>query len=530
MGALIVAVLAHIDFEFFGGAAALPAVVAVAEAEGGFAAGDGESAARRKLDVEESEERAAELGEGEGALLGKKHGERDEHVDGDEVPGLDGNGEGKHHEGRVGVEDADGDEQAEDAAEATVEHESGARHGEGERDGSESGAEDGDEEQLGEPAGAVAVFEEAAQEPEGEQLKGGAEDGCAGVDDEVGEELPDPSVMQDEIGVKGEDRGDLRGKRSGDDAEDQQAEIGAEIPEDERAGETAEIGEAENAAGETRHRGYCLIGGAGREGGGYRGKEWRTIAESNGGGRLAGMKLALSAVLFASWAAMPMAANPRAVAKGQTGAGTAGSPAARVYSNPEFHLTFSYPAELTPTSAAPLAIVGRRMVYGGDEEGDPDHPGTDTCAKVLLSVGKGNQNGSGASNPWVRLGLLDVSAQCFPAKVFEKKKTIDGLLRNLVKQGTTLMGLMPLEQPAAYEIEGHRANFCAAQGQPVTGSDLQTGGQELIGVAVVAVPGHVVAWVIETSDAAVFNQLLGSPVDFGAGKMERLFPGVARGN
>jgi hypothetical protein len=242
------------------------------------------------------------------------------------------------------------------------------------------------------------------------------------------------------------------------------------------------------------------------------------------------MKLALSAVLFASWAAMPMAANPRAVAKGQTGAGTTGSPAARVYSNPEFHLTFSYPAELTPTSAAPLAIVGRRMVYGGDEEGDPDHPGTDTCAKVLLSVGKGNQNGSGASNPWVRLGLLDVSAQCFPAKVFEKKKTIDGLLRNLVKQGTTLMGLMPLEQPAAYEIEGHRANFCAAQGQPVTGSDLQTGGQELIGVAVVAVPGHVVAWVIETSDAAVFNQLLGSPVDFGAGKMERLFPGVARGN
>lgn len=202
----------------------------------------------------------------------------------------------------------------------------------------------------------------------------------------------------------------------------------------------------------------------------------------------------------------------------------------KVYMNPDLHLMFGYPADLAPVDAASVLAVGRRTIYGGDEEGDPDHPATDACTKVLLSVGKGNQNGGGASNQWVRLGLLDVSAQCFPAKTFGNKKTIDALLRNLVKQGTTLMGLMPLEQPAAYEVEGHRANFCAAQGQPVTGSDLQTAGEEVIGVATIAVPGHVVVWVIETSDGETFNQLLGSPVDFGAGKPQRLFPGVARGN
>jgi hypothetical protein len=239
------------------------------------------------------------------------------------------------------------------------------------------------------------------------------------------------------------------------------------------------------------------------------------------------MKLALSAVLLASLAAAQTSTTPPSAA---TGPAAAGSSAVKLYSNPELHLTFSYPAELTPTDAASVAMVGRRMVYGGEDEGDPGHPQADTCTKVLLSVGKGNQSGGGESNPWVRLGLLDVNAQCFPAKLFGNKKATDSLLRNLVKQGTTVMGMMPLEQPAAYEIEGHRANFCAAQGQPVTGGDLQTTGEEVIGVATIAVPGHVVAWVIETSDGATFNQLLGSPVDFGAGKPERLFPGVARGN
>jgi hypothetical protein len=255
---------------------------------------------------------------------------------------------------------------------------------------------------------------------------------------------------------------------------------------------------------------------------------------TDGGGRLAGMMRASSAVaLFA--VAVCAAGVVWAQITGQVASGAAPGAQAtvKVYTNPELHLTFAYPAELGPVDAAALAAVGKRMMYGADEEADPDHPRTDACTKVLLSVGKGSagnaaQGNGGAAGSWVRLGLLDESAQCFPAKVFSQKKSTDALLRNLVKQATTVMGLMPLEQPAAYEIEGRRANFAAAQGEPVTGSDVQTAGEELIGVASVAVEGHVLTWVIETSDAATFNRLLGSGVDFGTGKAERLVPVEAR--
>jgi hypothetical protein len=62
----------------------------------------------------------------------------------------------------------------------------------------------------------------------------------------------------------------------------------------------------------------------------------------------------------------------------------------------------------------------------------------------------------------------------------------------------------------------------------VTGSDVETGGDQLIGVVVAVVDGHLLGWVLETNDPAMLNRLLGSPVDFGAGKAERLFPGVAQ--
>jgi hypothetical protein len=165
------------------------------------------------------------------------------------------------------------------------------------------------------------------------------------------------------------------------------------------------------------------------------------------------------------------------------------------------------------------------MVYGSSEESnDPDHPKADSCTKVLLSVGKGSERQAGT---WVRLGLLDENAQCFPAKVFQNKKATDALLRNLVKQGTTVMGMMPVEQAVSYLVQGHRAGFCGAQGAPVTGGDLQTAGDQLIGVVAAAVDGHVLAWVLETNDPATFNELLGSQVDFGVGKADRLFPGLA---
>jgi hypothetical protein len=237
------------------------------------------------------------------------------------------------------------------------------------------------------------------------------------------------------------------------------------------------------------------------------------------------------------WSAVVLgvAACAAGVARGQITGQVASGPApgqqitTKVYTNPGLHLTFTYPAELGPVEAAALAAVGKRMMYGGDET-DPDHPKTDACTKVLLSVGKSSpsQGNGGTAGSWVRVGLLDDSAHCFPAKVFSQKKSIDALLRNLVTQATTVMGMMPLEQPVAYAIQGQRANFAAAQGEPVTGSDVQTAGEELMGVASVAVEGHLLTWVIETNDASTFNRLLGSGVDFGAGKAERLVPVEAR--
>ncbi len=203
-------------------------------------------------------------------------------------------------------------------------------------------------------------------------------------------------------------------------------------------------------------------------------------------------------------------------------AGTAASGAAapassdtKVYTNAELHLTFTYPAELAPVDAASVAVVAQRMVYGDDSS-------KDECTKVLLSVGEGREGGQGV---WARVGVVQVNAQCFPAKVLREKKATDGLLRNLARQATTVMGMMPVEQPAGYEIEGRRACFAAAQGTPVTAGDVQTAGEELLAVAAVSTEGRLVAWVIETNDQALFNRLLGSGVGFGTGKVERLLPG-----
>src|ERR1700757_723559 len=93
----VAVLLAHVDLELASGAAALPAVVVVAESVEALTAGKGETAARRHSDVDVSKERAAELGEGEEFLVGEEHGERDEEIDGDEVLGLDHHREGKQH-------------------------------------------------------------------------------------------------------------------------------------------------------------------------------------------------------------------------------------------------------------------------------------------------------------------------------------------------------------------------------------------------------------------------------------------------
>lgn len=228
-------------------------------------------------------------------------------------------------------------------------------------------------------------------------------------------------------------------------------------------------------------------------------------------------------VAVAALASMP----PQAQIAGQASSGppsTAASPT-QVYSDPELHLTYTYPAELTPRDGAFASAIGRRMIYGEDAEAD--YARAHDCAKVLLSVGRGSDQSPGA---WVRLGLVEIGEPCAPAKVMQNKKATQLLLGNLVRQGTTVMGLMPVERPTLYQIEGHWAGFCAAHGTPVTGQDLQTGNEQLIGVAVVAVDGKILGWVIQTNDVTVFNQLLGSGVNFGTARPERLFAGAVGQN
>jgi hypothetical protein len=210
-------------------------------------------------------------------------------------------------------------------------------------------------------------------------------------------------------------------------------------------------------------------------------------------------------------------------ATGQTnpnaGSAPAPPPELHAWSVPELHLTYSYPAELTARDGAFAVAAGNRMLY--DEDAHGSRAKGETCAKVLLSVGMGREGSKGS---WTRLGVLSINGKCFPEKMLRNKKAVQLLLRNLVSQGTTVMGTMPLEVPTGYELGGHWASFCAAQGQPVTADDVQASDQQLDGIIAVALEDELIAWVIETNDDAMFNQLLGSRVDFGTGGSERLSP------
>src|SRR5579859_4777980 len=74
--------LAHVDLELAGGAAALPAVIAVAHAEVALREAERHSAAGGELHVEISHEGSAELGESAEAVVAlKQHGDADEDVD-----------------------------------------------------------------------------------------------------------------------------------------------------------------------------------------------------------------------------------------------------------------------------------------------------------------------------------------------------------------------------------------------------------------------------------------------------------------
>src|SRR5271165_2384398 len=252
------ALLFHVDFKLAAGAAALPAVVVVAQAVQPLAGDAANAAAGGEADEEEAGQCAAELGESVEAVGPKEHGEGDEGVDGGEITGLDVDDE-EHHELGVAEEDSDGDEQAEDAAHAAVEGD--LLHGVAElvgyvvNNGSrEGGAEHGGEVEADDPAFAAVVFEKAHEEPEGEQFEECAEDGAGRIDETVGEGLPEPAV-EEVVGHEGQIGADGVHRGLGESQVCQrEREVGDEVDENEAARGPAELRKPERHRPDSRHR------------------------------------------------------------------------------------------------------------------------------------------------------------------------------------------------------------------------------------------------------------------------------------
>lgn len=192
-------------------------------------------------------------------------------------------------------------------------------------------------------------------------------------------------------------------------------------------------------------------------------------------------------------------------------------PAEQVYSNAELHLTFSYPPE--------LKHLDRKLMA---EHSDAGNLGTkpltsQACSKVLLSVGKAS--GSDVGMPAASITIFDIDPTCVPAKALRNRKLMQQILSGLSTDGTTMLGMAPVDQPVGYAIEGHPASFAEAQGQPVAKTDLQPKDEEhTMAVLAVAVSGHILTWNIDSNDQQYFDRLLSSRVDFGMGTPQPLFP------
>lgn len=215
-----------------------------------------------------------------------------------------------------------------------------------------------------------------------------------------------------------------------------------------------------------------------------------------------------------------------AQAQAQSGAqaGAAGSTNAQQYTDAALHVTFWYPEELTAQDARAIAGVGHPVTFGEEDDSGPRK--ADTCSRVLLAVGRPARTpGSGAAADMLAsISLVDTDPSCVPPPAEKDRKKMDKVLGELTRSATMIFGMMPIEQPLGYEIDGNHVHFAAAQGQPVTKTDLQTADAEYIGAVAVAVQGHILRWTLQATDLDLFNRLLASRVDFGSGKPQALAP------
>lgn len=184
----------------------------------------------------------------------------------------------------------------------------------------------------------------------------------------------------------------------------------------------------------------------------------------------------------------------------------------RTWKDPSLQLTFSYPAELQP------------------RDGGPAGSG---CAKVLLAAGLGtdpNQPGAAetaqSSARWATLTLSDMGPDCIPPRALKKSKMMDQMMVGLTGSATQTLGLMPLEQPVGYLLQGRHACIAAAQGEPVSSNELQpANGAEVLAVIAVHVGDRVLIWRLASNDANLLNRILASQVNFGGTASQPLYPG-----
>ncbi len=190
------------------------------------------------------------------------------------------------------------------------------------------------------------------------------------------------------------------------------------------------------------------------------------------------------------------------------------SPALRTWKDPALHLTFSYPAELHPRD--PASVGG-----GGG------------CAEVVMAAGLGNDpdqpgasGGAAPSGSWASVALSDMGPGCIPPKVLNKPKVMDQMMYGLTGNATQSLGLMPIEQPVGYLVQGHHAYVASAQGEPISQDVVQpANGAEVLAIIAVHVNDHVLIWRLASNDANLLNRMLASQVDFGTGTPQALYPG-----
>ncbi|MFZ0630667.1 MAG: hypothetical protein WA399_00870 [Acidobacteriaceae bacterium] len=215
-----------------------------------------------------------------------------------------------------------------------------------------------------------------------------------------------------------------------------------------------------------------------------------------------------------------------AVAAGQT-QGKAAAPATRTFTDAALHLTFSYPAELTPVDAKDAIALGQRILYGEDGVSDTKAIKSGAgCTRTLLAVGE-------EGRVMAQVALFEIDLSCVPPKAAKNRKLMDQVLQGLSSQGNEVLGMTPMDEPSPFLLQGHHAFFGAAQGTPVSATALQTSEAKVTATIAVEVEGQdgqpkILAWHVESSDTGMFNRLLASPVDLGTGPAQPLFPAQVR--